>query len=136
MTPRGSSRHPVSAADARAYLSKSKAWLEAAVDNLAARRWDVAAGSAVTAGIGACDAITGALVGQRSGGEHADALGLLATAGEDGRYAARQLSQLLSFKAAAQYDPAPLPEAEARKAVELARRLANRASAVVDRSRA
>lgn len=61
-------------------------------------RWDVAAGSAVTAGISACDAITGALVGQRAGGEHVEALSLLATAGDDGRYAARQLSQLLRFK--------------------------------------
>jgi len=96
----------------------------------------VAAGSAVTAGISACDAITGALLGQRIGGEHANALVLLATAGEDGRYAARQLSQLLRFKTPAQYDPAPLPEVDARKAVQLARRLVNRASIVVDRRRA
>ena len=48
----------------RANLSKSEAWLEAAVESLDACRWDVAAGSAVTAGISACDAITGALIGQ------------------------------------------------------------------------
>ncbi len=62
----------------------------------------------MTAGISACDAITGALVGQRAGGEHIEALSLLAPAGDDGRYAARQLSQLLRFKTPAQYDPAPL----------------------------
>jgi hypothetical protein len=135
MTPRRTSRHPVSPADARAYLSKSKAWLDAAVENLDARRWDVAAGSAVTAGISACDAITGALVGQRAGGEHTEALSLLATAGDDGRYAARQVSQLLRFKTPAQYDPAPLPEGDARKAVELAQRLTDRASIVVERRR-
>jgi len=39
-----------------------------AVESLDARRWDVAAGSAVTAGISACDAITGTLIGQRAGG--------------------------------------------------------------------
>jgi len=117
-------------------LSKSKAWLDAAVESLDARRWDVAAGSAVTAGISACDAITGALIGQRAGGEHIEALSLLATTGDDGRYAARQLSQLLRFKTPAQYDPAPLPEGDARKAVELARRLADRASTVVERRRA
>ena len=33
MNPRRTSRHPVSPADARAYLSKSKAWLDAAVEN-------------------------------------------------------------------------------------------------------
>jgi hypothetical protein len=115
MTPRRTGRHPVSPADARAYLSKSKAWLDAAAESLDARRWDVAAGSAVTAGISACDAITGALVGQRASGEHMEALSLLATAGDDGRYAARQLSQLLRFKTPAQDDPAPLREGDARK---------------------
>jgi hypothetical protein len=133
MTPRPSSRHPVSPSDARAYLSKSEAWLEAAVESLGARRWDVAAGSAVNAGISACDAVTGALVGQRAGGEHVEALSLLETAGDDGRYSSRQLSQLLRFKSPAQYDPAPIPEAHARKAVELARRLVVRATMVIER---
>ena len=135
MSPRASSRHPVSPADARAYLSKASAWLEAATESLAAKRWDVAAGSAVTAGICACDAITGALVGQRAAGEHAESLSLLATAGEDGRFAVRQLSQLLRFKTPAQYDPAPLPERDARKAVEIARRLVERAISVIGRQR-
>lgn len=135
MTPRRSSRHPVSPADARAYLAKSTAWLHAAEDSLAAGRWDVAAGSAVTAGINACDAITGTLVGQRAGGEHTDALGLLASSGDDGRFAARQLSQLLRFKTPAQYDPAPLPESDARKAIGLARRLTERATTVIERRR-
>ena len=67
--------------------------------------------------------------------EHMEALSLLATAGDDGRYAAHQLSQLLRFKTPAQYDPAPLPEGDARKAVELARRLADRAAIVVERRR-
>jgi hypothetical protein len=130
MSPRGSKRHPVSPADARAYLAKASAWLQAAEANLQARRWDVAAGSAVTAGINACDALTGALVGQRAGGEHNEANDLLTEAGDDGRYAARQLSQLLRFKTPAQYDPAPLPERDAVKAVELARRLVERAAQV------
>ena len=45
-----------------------------------------------------------ALVGRRAGGEHNEALVLLTEAGDDGRYAARQLSQLLRFKAPALYD--------------------------------
>lgn len=130
MSPRGRKRHPVSLADARAYLSKATSWLQAAEESLQAKRWDVAAGSAVTAGINASDALTGALLGQRAGGQHTEALDLLAEAGDDGRHAARQLTQLLRFKAPAQYDPAPLPEKDATKAVELARRLVDRAAQV------
>ena len=135
MSPRGNKRHPVSPADARAYLAKASAWLEAAEDNLRARRWDVAAGSAVTAGVNASDAITGSLLGQRAGGEHSEALDLLTQAGEDGRTAARQLSQLLAFKAPAQYDPAPLSEKDSVKAVELGRRLVERAAQLAPRRR-
>jgi hypothetical protein len=116
-------------------LAKAAAWLEAAEDNLRARRWDVAAGSAVTAGINASDAITGSLLGQRAGGEHSEALDLLAQAGEDGRTAARQLAQLLGLKAPAQYDPAPLSEKDAVKAVELGRRLVERATQLAARRR-
>jgi len=47
MAPRGRSSRPVSAADARAYLSKANSWLEAATESLEARRWNVAAGAAV-----------------------------------------------------------------------------------------
>jgi len=81
MSPRGNKRHPVSPADARAYLAKASSWLEAAEENLQARRWDVVAGSA---GISACDALTGALVGQRAGGEHNEAVDLLTETGNDG----------------------------------------------------
>jgi hypothetical protein len=131
---RGSNPHPVSKADAAAYLAKSREWLDASQESLAAERWDVAAGSAVTAGINACDAICGALLGQRSGGGHDEAVGLLATAGDDGRQASRQLAQLLRFKTPAQYDPAPIAAADARKAVELAGRLAQKATAIIGRT--
>lgn len=124
MSPRGSKRHPISPADARAYLAKASAWLQAAEENLEAGRWDV------TAGINACDALSGALLGQRAGGEHTEAVDLLNGAGDDGRQAARQLSQLLRYKTPAQYDPAPMPEGDATKAVVLARRLVDRAAQV------
>jgi hypothetical protein len=127
---RGSNHHPVSKADAAAYLTKARNWLDAAQDNLLADRWDVAAGSAVTAGINACDSICGYLLGERSGGQHDEAVGLLASAGEDGRAASRQLAQLLRFKTPAQYDPAPLSSANARKAADLAERLVDRAKKV------
>ena len=95
---RGSSRHAVSKADATAYRAKAHHWLDAAHESLVCGRWDVAAGRAVTAGINACDAICGYLLGERSGGQHDEAARLLATAGEDGRAASRQLAQLLRFK--------------------------------------
>jgi hypothetical protein len=126
--PRGSARHPVSRADAAGYLAKASDWLESARQNLDAARWDVAAGSAVTAGINACDAFCGALLGERAGGEHDEAVALLASLSEDGRQASRQLSQLLRFKTPAQYDPLPMSEADARRAVELASRLVQRAT--------
>jgi hypothetical protein len=134
MSPRGSKRHPVSPADARAYLAKASAWLQVAEENLDAGGWDVAAGSAVTAGINACDALSGALLGQRAGGEHTEAVDLFNRAG-DGRQAARRLSQLLRYKTPAQYDPAPMPEGDATKAVALARRLVERAAQVNARRR-
>ena len=115
MTPRPSSRHPVSPSDARAYLSKSEAWLEAAVESLGARRWDVAAGSAVNAGISACDAVTAVLVGERAGGAHVEGLSLLETAGDDGRYSSRQLSQLLRFKSPAPIRPSSNPRSTRSK---------------------
>ena len=135
MSPRSNKRHPVSPAGGRAYLAKASAWLQAAEENLDAGRWDVAAGSAVTAGINACDALSGALLGQRAGGEHTEAVDLLNGAGDDGRQAARQLSQLLRYKTPAQYDPAPMPEGDATKAVALARRLVERAAQVNARRR-
>jgi hypothetical protein len=122
-------RHTVSKADAVAYLTKARNWLDAAVESLAAERWEVAAGSAVMAGINASDVMCGLLLGERSGaGNHEDAVGLLAFAGNDGKTASHQLAQLLRFKTPAQYDPVPIPSADARKAVELASRLVERAA--------
>ena len=97
VSPRGSKRHPVSPADAHAYLGKVSAWLQAA--------------------------------------ERSEAVDLLTQAGADGRQAARQLAQLLRYETPAQYDPAPMPERDATKAVELARRLVERAAQVNARHR-
>jgi hypothetical protein len=128
---RGKSRRTVSKADAAAYLAKANNWLDGARESLQADRWDVAAGSAVTSGINACDAICGYLLGERSSGNHDEALGLLASAGADGQAASRQLAQLLRFKSPAQYDPEPLSRAHALKSVDLAERLVDRAQKLV-----
>ena len=91
---RGGKRYQVSRADAAAYLTKARSWLDAASESLAAERWDVAAGG-------------------------------------DGQAASRQLAQLLRFKTPAQYDPVPMASADARKAVELANRLVERAASLL-----
>lgn len=103
---RGGKRHQVSKADAADYLTKARGWLDAASESLVAERWDVAAGSAVVAVINASDVICGRLLGEHSGaGNHDDAVGLLAIAGDGGKSASHQLAQLLRFKTPAQYDP-------------------------------
>jgi hypothetical protein len=66
------------------------------------------------------DAISCALVGSVSKGEHADAPEHLKTIGD--AQGARYLRQLLPLKTPAEYDPAPLGAAQARRAVEAARR--------------
>ncbi|MGH9205697.1 MAG: HEPN domain-containing protein [Acidimicrobiales bacterium] len=132
MTPRGKAARAASPADARAYLLKAQTWLGAAQDALTAKRWDVAAGSAVTAGINACDALAAALLGERPQGEHHDATTLLSQAGARGKAAASQLAQLLRYKTPAQYDPTPTPQAKARKAVDLAERLVRRAAMLLE----
>jgi hypothetical protein len=134
---RGGKRHQVSTADATAYLTKARGWLDAASESLTAERWDVAAGCAVMAGINACDVVCGFLLGERSGAsDHTEAVGLLSTAGNDGQTASRQLAQLLRFKTPAQYDPMPIASDDSRKAVELATRLVERAATVASLNRA
>jgi len=67
------------------------------------------------------DAISCALVGSVSKGEHADAPEHLKTIGD--AQGARYLRQLLPLKTPDEYDPAPVSAAQARKAVEAVRRL-------------
>ncbi len=90
-----------------------------------------ATGNAVHAGISASDAVAAVLAGAVSQGEHADAAGHLEAIGGDGRVAARQLRQLLPLKRKAEYDPTPMTEAEARRAVTAAERLVMLAARVV-----
>ncbi|HUY06628.1 MAG TPA: hypothetical protein VMU99_05160 [Acidimicrobiales bacterium] len=110
-------------ADARAYLAKSKEFLRAAQDSLELGNYTAATGNAIHSGIAASDAISAALSGSISQGEHADAPEHLDDIGGDAKIAARQLRQLLPLKAQAEYDPRPLTAAAARRAVTAAERL-------------
>ena len=61
-----------------------------------------------------------------------EVLGLLATAGADGKEVAKELSRLLPLKTKAEYDPVDVSKADAERAVERARRCVAVARRVLD----
>jgi hypothetical protein len=71
------------------------------------------------------DAISCALVGLVSKGEHGEAPEHLKTIGDT--QGSRYLRQLLPLKTPAEYDPAPVSATQARRAVEAATRLIDHA---------
>ena len=87
-------------------------------------RLNVAATSlAIHAGINSADAVCGIRLGKRSGGQnHEEVLGLLDTAGADGKEIAKELARLLPLKTKAEYDHVDVSKADAVRAVERARR--------------
>ncbi len=122
--PRQTRTRPVSAAQARAYVSKAEEYLSAASSELDAGRAIAATSLAIHAGINAADAVTGMRLGQRAAGQdHDEALVLLRTAGPDGTAVAKELARLLPMKTRAEYEPDDIPKADASKAVERARRI-------------
>lgn len=98
--------------------------LRASKDSLALGNRVAAAGNAVHAGIAAADAIAACRAGVVWKGEHGQAAGHLEdVAGADGRRASTHLRRLLPLKTRAEYDPAPVTDAEARRAVLAAERI-------------
>jgi hypothetical protein len=111
---------------AGAYLSKASRWLQSAIENLDARRWDVAVGSAVTSGVNACDAILESVVGSHNGA-YAEMVALLESVGVDGQHIAKEFSQLLRYEDMARRDPSQVLEVDARAVVVRASQLNRRA---------
>jgi hypothetical protein len=112
----------VSAAQARAYLSKAEEYLAAAAESLEARRLIAATSLAIHSAINAADVVTGVRLGRRAAGQdHDEALSLLSQAGADGAEVASQLSRLLLLKTKTEYEPDEIPRSVAEKAVERAR---------------
>jgi len=104
----------VSAAQARAYVSKAEEYLSAAISELDAGRAIAATSLAIHAGINAADAVTGMRLGQRAAGrDHDEALVLLRTAGPDGTAVAKELARLLPMKTRAEYEPDDIPKSYA-----------------------
>lgn len=122
--PRQTRTRPVTAAQARAYVSKAQEYLSAAVAELDAGRTIASTSLAIHAGINASDAVTGVRVGHRAAGQdHDEVLVLLRTAGPDGQAVAKDLMRLLPMKTKAEYEPDDIPRSDAVKAVDRARRI-------------
>lgn len=113
----------MSAAQARAYVSKADEYLAAAANELAAGRSIAAPSLAIHAAINAADAVTGRRMGRRAAGQdHDHVLSLLREAGKDGAEVEKELARLLPLKTKTEYEPDEVPRAEAARAVERARR--------------
>jgi hypothetical protein len=124
----------VTATQAVAYLAKAREFLAAAQLMLDADNRSAATGNAVHAGISAGDAISCALTGTVSTGDHSDAAAHLKAIGGNGQQAARILQQLLPLKSSAEYDPFPVNPAAARKAVKAAERIVTLAERTIAES--
>lgn len=123
MRARGPRTKSTTLAQASAYLSKSEEYMVAAERELGERLHIAATSLAVHAGINAADTVCGIRLGKRSGGQnHEEVLGLLDTAGRDGKELAKELGRLLPLKTKAEYDSVDVSKADAGRAVERARR--------------
>ena len=119
----------VTSTQSSAYLAKALEFLRAGQDPLGLHNYAAATGNAVHAGIAAADAIAAVTLGSVWAGEHTLAAGHVESAGDVGKQAAAQLRRLLPLKNRAEYDPVPVPAADARAAVKAAERLVGLAQA-------
>lgn len=121
--PKESRTRAVTAAQVRSYLAKAEEYLAAATAELDAVGAIAATSLAIHAAINAADAVTGHRVGRRAAGQdHDQVRPLLREAGKDGAEVERDLARLLPLKTKAEYEPDEVPLAEAKRAVERARR--------------
>ena len=107
--------------------------VETETDDDAINLGGVSAALAVLAGIAASDAATCQRLGVRSRGQdHTEAVGLLRTVLPDGPDLAKDLERLLDIKDSAQYGVLGVSDAEARRAVDWARRMVARVRDIVE----
>ncbi len=132
VAPKASRTRAVSAAQVRSYMGKAEEYLAAATTELEANRAIAATSLAIHAAINAADAVTGHRTGRRAAGQdHEQVLPLLRDAGKDGLALEKDLARLLPLKTKAEYEPDQVPLAEAKRAVERARRCVTIARRVV-----
>ena len=123
MSTRGPRTRPTTLAQAHAYLSKSQEYLAAAERELGEGLHTAATSLAIHAGINAADAVCGFRLGKRSTGQsHDEVLGLLDTAGADGKELAKELGRVLPLKTKAEYDHIDVSKTDASRAVGRSRR--------------
>ncbi len=121
--PKKTRTRAVTAAQARAYLSKAEEYGLAAATELEAGRGIATTSLAIHAAINAADAVCGARLGRRAAGQdHDQVLVLLRQAGPDGVNLEKDLRRLLPMKTKAEYEPDDIPLATAANAVERAQR--------------
>lgn len=105
------------------YLAKAEEFLRSALENVASRRWNAAALSAIHAGIAAVDAVLVFERGIRSVSQrHEDVLDLLAGAGSDRSSALAHLRRILARKNAVEYESRLFSQREADEVVQHAER--------------
>jgi len=134
--PKPMKTRPVSAAQVRAYASKSDEYAAAAANELAEGRCTAATSLAIHAAVNAADAVCGARLGHRAAGEdHDQVLVLLRQAGPDGAAIETDLRRLLSLKTKAEYDYEDIAPSVAAKAVQRAQRCTTVAQRVANSTR-
>jgi HEPN domain-containing protein len=132
MAPRAiRSRREERAAHTR-YWAKAEEFLRSALDNVASRRWNAAALSAVHAGIAAADAVLVYERGLRSVSQrHEDVVDLLAGPGSDRSSALAHLRRILARKNVVEYESRLFSRQEAEEIVQHAERFLSWARARV-----
>jgi HEPN domain-containing protein len=105
------------------YLSKAEEFLRAALENMASRRWNAAALSAIHAGIAGADAVLVFERGMRSVSQrHEDVLDLLAGPGADRSSALTHMRRILAKKNRVEYESRLFSQREAAEVVQHAER--------------
>lgn len=105
------------------YLAKAEEFLRSALENVAGRRWNAAALSAIHAGIAAADAVLVFERGIRSVSQrHQDVLDLLVGSGSDRSSALAHLRRILARKNAVEYESRLFTPREAEEVVQRAER--------------
>lgn len=105
------------------YLAKAEEFLRSALENVASRRWNAAALSAIHAGIAGADAVLVFERGLRSAGErHEDVLDLLGGPGQDRSSALAHLRRVLARKNVIEYESRLFSQREAEEIVQHAER--------------
>ncbi len=105
------------------YLTKAEEFLRSALDNVASRRWNAAALSAIHAAIAAADAVLVFEQGIRSVSQHhEDVLDLLAGSGADRSSALAHLRRILARKNVVEYESRLFSQREAEEIVQHAER--------------